>query len=225
MDSSLKHHVENSDRSDSGSGDDDLGCNILDLGPVEYPAGEHRLQHPYCLWFSKRQTLVRNPQVQATEGYGQSLRLVGQVATVEQWWGLYIHVVRLHDLPQHTDLHLFKKGIRPMWEDPANSKGGKWVIRLRKGQVGRAWENLCMAMLGEQFVTGNEICGVVVSIRYQEDQLSIWNRTASDQATTARIRDSLKRLLNLPATATMEYKTHNDSLKAWKTIPSGVLKS
>jgi len=222
----LKHHVENSDRSDSGSGDDDLGCNnITDLGPVEYPSGEHRLQHPYCLWFSKRPTMVRNSQVQGTQGYSQALRLVGQVATVEQWWALYSHVVRLHDLPPHTDLHLFKKGIQPMWEDPANSKGGKWVIRLRKGQVGRAWENLCMAMLGEQFMAGNEICGVVVSIRYQEDLLSIWNRTASDQATTARIRDALKRLLNLPSNATMEYKTHNDSLKAWKTIPSNALKS
>lgn len=60
---------------------------------------------------------------------------------------------------------------------------------------------------------GNEICGVVVSMRYQEDLLSIWNRTASDQMTTARIRDALKRLLNLPLTTTMEYKTHNDSLK------------
>lgn len=136
-----------------------------------------------------------------------------------------------------------------MWEDPANSKGGKWVslvcalmdshfifvkliqvIRVRKGQVSRAWENLCMAMLGEQFMVsdyckvysvllflllqaGNEICGVVVSMRYQEDLLSIWNRTASDQMMTARIRDALKRLLNLPLTTTMEYKTHNDSLK------------
>lgn len=26
------------------------------------------------------------------------------------------------------------------------------VIRLRKGQAARAWENLCMAMLGEQFM-------------------------------------------------------------------------
>lgn len=60
---------------------------------------------------------------------------------------------------------------------------------------------------------GNEICGVVVSLRFQEDLLSIWNRTASDQVTTARIRDALKRLLNLPPTTPMDYKTHNDSLK------------
>lgn len=31
------------------------------------------------------------------------------------------------------------------------------VIRLRKGQIGRAWENLCMAMLGEQFMVNKHL--------------------------------------------------------------------
>ena len=33
-------------------------------------------------------------------------------------------------------------------------------------------------MLGEQFMVGEEVCGAVVSIRFQEDILSIWNRSA-----------------------------------------------
>lgn len=53
-----------------------------------------------------------------------------------------------------------------MWEDPQNAKGGKWVIRLRKNKIDRAWENVCMAMLGEQFLVGSEICGVVLSTRF-----------------------------------------------------------
>ncbi|KAK9871256.1 hypothetical protein WA026_011529 [Henosepilachna vigintioctopunctata] len=213
------HHDENSDNE---SGDDELGPNITDLGPVDYPSGEHRLQHPYCLWFAKRP----NRSHVGTEGYGQSLRLVGQVGTVEQWWALYSHIVRLQDIAPHRDVHLFKKGIMPMWEDPANKKGGKWVMRLRKDHGSRAWENLCLAMLGEQFMAGNEICGVVVSTRYQECLLNIWNRTASDIATTARIRDALKRLLNMPANVTLEYKVHSDCLKASKTvIPYNTLKS
>lgn len=52
---------------------------------------------------------------------------MGQVGTVEQWWALYSHMVRLQDIPAHRDIHLFKKGIKPMWEDAANKKGGKWV--------------------------------------------------------------------------------------------------
>ncbi|XP_064878112.1 eukaryotic translation initiation factor 4E type 2-like [Oncorhynchus nerka] len=98
-------------------------------------------------------------------------------------------------------------------KDEANKNGGKWIIRLRKGLASRFWENIILAMLGEQFMVGEEICGVVVSIRFQEDILSIWNKTASDQVTTSRIRDTLRRVLNLPPNTIMEYKTHNDSLK------------
>ncbi|RXM90818.1 Eukaryotic translation initiation factor 4E type 2 [Acipenser ruthenus] len=97
--------------------------------------------------------------------------------------------------------------------DEANKNGGKWIIRLRKGLASRFWENIILAMLGEQFMVGEEICGVVVSIRFQEDILSIWNKTANDQVTTSRIRDTLRRVLNLPPNTIMEYKTHNDSLK------------
>ena len=100
-----------------------------------------------------------------------------------------------------------------MWEDEANKEGGKWIVRLRKGLASRFWENLILAILGEQFMVGDEICGAVVSIRVHEDIISVWNRTASDQATTVRIRDTLRRILNLPQNTIMEYKTHNDSLR------------
>jgi hypothetical protein len=39
-------------------------------------------------------------------------------------------------------------------------------VRLRKGLASRCWENLILAMLGEQFMVGEEICGAVVSIRF-----------------------------------------------------------
>jgi len=52
-------------------------------------------------------------------------------------------------------------------QDEANKNGGKWIIRLRKGLASRFWENIILAMLGEQFMVGEEICGVVVSIRFQ----------------------------------------------------------
>ncbi|XP_069753258.1 eukaryotic translation initiation factor 4E type 2 isoform X4 [Narcine bancroftii] len=132
---------------------------------------------------------------------------------VEQFWRFYSHLVRPGDLTGHSDFHLFKDGIKPMWEDEANKNGGKWIIRLRKGLASRCWENLILAMLGEQFMVGEEICGAVVSVRFQEDIISIWNKTASDQATTARIRDTLRRVLNLPPNTIMEYKTHTDSIK------------
>ncbi|XP_047397974.1 eukaryotic translation initiation factor 4E type 2-like isoform X1 [Sciurus carolinensis] len=130
-----------------------------------------------------------------------------------QFWRFYSHMVRPRDLTGHSDFHLFTEGIKPMGEDDASKNGGKWIIRLRKGLASRCWENLILAMLGEQFMVGEEICGAVVSVHFQEDIISIWNKTASDQATTARIWDMLRRVLNLPPNTIMEYKTHTDSIK------------
>ncbi|XP_029024794.1 eukaryotic translation initiation factor 4E type 2-like isoform X1 [Betta splendens] len=172
-------------------------------------AGEHPLQYNYTFWYSRRTP----SRPASSQSYEQNIRQIGTVASVEQFWKLYSHLVRPGDLSGHSDFHLFKEGIKPMWEDESNRSGGKWIIRLRKGLANRFWENIILAMVGEQFMVGEEICGAVVSIRFQEDILSIWNRTSSDQITTSRIRDTLRRVLNLPANTIMEYKTHNDSLR------------
>uniref|UniRef100_A0A8C6VFB5 Eukaryotic translation initiation factor 4E family member 2 n=1 Tax=Naja naja TaxID=35670 RepID=A0A8C6VFB5_NAJNA len=156
---------------------------------------------------------------------GHSVPGVLLTSKVEQFWRFYSHMVRPGDLTGHSDFHLFKEGIKPMWEDDANKNGGKWIIRLRKGLASRCWENLILAMLGEQFMVGEEICGAVVSVRFQEDIISIWNKTASDQATTARIRDTLRRVLNLPPNTIMEYKTHTDSIKCLASHPRSFFSS
>lgn len=47
----------------------------------------------------------------------------------------------------------------------------------------------------------------------QEDIITVWNRTASDYSTTTRIRDTLRRIMNLPPNTVIEYKSHVDILK------------
>jgi translation initiation factor 4E len=80
--------------------------------PIDVPAGEHKLQYAYCLWFSRR-----SPGKQASvQNYDQNLKLIGRFASVEQFWALYSHLVRPSDLQSHSDFHLFKVGIKPMWE-------------------------------------------------------------------------------------------------------------
>lgn len=169
---------------------------------------EHFLQFTYCFWFSR----FNGKNVDAA-AFERNMKVIGTFDTVEKFWKIYSHMKRVHELPKHNDVHLFKFGIKPLWEDKANKNGGKWVVRLRKGVVARYWENLVLAILGEQFMVGDEICGAVVSIRFQEDILAIWNKTASDQQVTNRIRDTLSRVLNLPASTLMEYKKHHDCIK------------
>lgn len=145
--------------------------------------------------------------------FDQCLDELATFRTVEQFWSVFSYLRRPNELPLHSDVHLFKQGIKPMWEDDANREGGRWVIRLRKGIVARLWENLVLAILGEQFMLAEEICGAVVSIRAHEDVISVWNRTARSNPVLAHIRDTLRRILNLPANTLIEYKVHDQTLR------------
>lgn len=79
---------------------------------VEVNPNEHKLQYAYALWYSRR-----SPGKQTSiQSYDQNLKLVGKFGSVEQFWGLYSHLVRPSELTTHTDFHLFKVGIKPMWE-------------------------------------------------------------------------------------------------------------
>uniref|UniRef100_A0A8D1I3F1 Eukaryotic translation initiation factor 4E family member 2 n=1 Tax=Sus scrofa TaxID=9823 RepID=A0A8D1I3F1_PIG len=131
-------------------------------GPAEHP-----LQYNYTFWYSRRTP----GRPTSSQSYEQNIKQIGTFASVEQFWRFYSHMVRPGDLTGHSDFHLFKEGIKPMWEDDANKNGGKWIIRLRKGLASRCWENLILAMLGEQFMVGEEICGAVVSVRFQRRTL------------------------------------------------------
>ena len=146
--------------------------------------------------------------------YETSIKTISTISTVEEFWETYNFLVRPNDLPTTTDYHFFREGIKPTWEDSNNAKGGKWIVRLRKGLASRYWEESILALIGGQFpgVQDGEICGVVLSVRYSEDILGIWNRTSNDRELTERLRDAIKKILQLPPHAHIEYKPHQNSL-------------
>ena len=67
-------------------------------------------------------------------------------------------------------------------------------------------------MLGEQIGVGG-VCGCVVSIRYQEDIVAVWNKDATDEESKGKIRDIMRKVLELPRGTLLEYKAHNLSLQ------------
>lgn len=142
---------------------------------------QHPLRSSWCFWF--RPPIPKNISIP----YEDTVHAVAEVATAEQFWAVCQHLNRPSTLSPVSDYHLFKKGVRPIWEDEENRKGGKWVVRLKKGVADRYWENLMLALIGDQFGdAGEEICGAVVSVRNGEDIISIW--TATSEGKVLRIR-------------------------------------
>eukprot|EP00743_Colponemidia_sp_Colp-15_P001559 GILK01001703.1.p1 GENE.GILK01001703.1~~GILK01001703.1.p1 ORF type:complete len:295 (-),score=43.93 GILK01001703.1:71-955(-) len=173
------------------------------------PSGpKHKLHNAWCFWFTKKTSGPRTK-----ESYESNIKKVGSFDSVEDFWACYGHLIRPNDLPASSDYHLFKEGIKPMWEDPANKTGGKWMLRLKKGLASKYWEDLVLAVVGEQFDVGDQICGLVVSVRFQEDIISIWNKGAFDGEAKRKIRETMKRVLQLSETTFVEYKSHDAAIK------------
>lgn len=133
----------------------------------------HALKDSWSFWY--------RPPISKAHGfieYEHTLHPIASVRTAEDFWDVYSHLKRPSSLPVVSDYHMFKKNIRPIWEDEVNRSGGKWVVRLKKGVADRFWEDLLLALIGDQFGdAGEEVCGAVLSVRNGEDILSIWTRT------------------------------------------------
>jgi len=150
--------------------------------------------------------------MQVTE-YEKSIKKIAQFETIEGFWGVYNHLTKPNDIPTTTEFHLFRAGIKPIWEDRSNQHGGKIMIRLTKGLASRYWEIVLLAIIGEQFAVGDEICGAVMSVRAHEDILAIWHRNADNQVALNKIRETLRVILDLPGFVRTEYKRHEKRLK------------
>ncbi|GMP87147.1 hypothetical protein CsSME_00039653 [Camellia sinensis var. sinensis] len=100
-------------------------------------AGLHPLKNKFVFWYTRR-----TPGVRTQTSYEDNIKKIVDFSTVEAFWVCYCHLARPSSLPSPTDLHLFKEGIRPLWEDSANCNGGKWIIRFKKAVSGRFWEDL-----------------------------------------------------------------------------------
>jgi translation initiation factor 4E len=140
-----------------------------DSSKEQSSAGDHPLRSTWTLFY--------RPPTNKYSDYEKSTMKLASLSTVESFWTIYSHLKRPSLLPSVSDYHIFKEGIRPVWEDEANKRGGKWIIRLKKGVADRYWEDLLLIIIGDQFLeAGEEVCGAVLSVRSGEDVLSIWTK-------------------------------------------------
>jgi len=116
------------------------------------------------------------------------------VNTVEDFWSVFNYIERVSNLTSGCDYCIFKKGIKPMWEDEANKRGGKWIVNYDKkqckpgevmkisicystkfsleatfilNQIDNLWLDVILGLIGETFEDSLGIInGAVVNNRY-----------------------------------------------------------
>lgn len=168
----------------------------------------HRLNSSWTLWFDNpgKRTNMSN--------WTSNVKEIVPVTTVEEFWGVYNNIAMASDLPNGSNYHLFRKGIRPMWEDTANSNGGRWGYQFSRnigGKVDEHWLHTLLACVGEAFEHSNEVCGAVFSNRKGCFRIAIWTRTATNKEACEEIGQHLKKVLGVDSK--LEYLAHSDENK------------
>jgi len=136
--------------------------------PGALPAGPHFLESEWVIWEH------RIPEKSAS--YEDNMAKLCDVSTIEDFWRAW------NNIPQPSQLFfdgrvrkkfanrtveafsVFKKNIKPEWEDPANREGAELFCRkaFPLGQLDEYWLNLVLGMIGETIDGGDEICGARV---------------------------------------------------------------
>lgn len=109
------------------------------------------LVHSWEFWHDR---VGRNAPADAkssppTESYEERLVKLLDITDVQHFWELYNNFPVDKMLRLRDSVHLFKKGVKPLWEDSRNIKGGAWTFRVPKEQAPEFWKHLCLAAIGE----------------------------------------------------------------------------
>ena len=109
---------------------------------------KHPLQNQWTLWYLE---MDRN------KSWEDMQNEITSFDTVEDFWSLYNHIRSASELKGGNDYSLFKKHIRPMWEDDANKRGGRWVITLNKQQRRNELDILWLDVVSALIVISSKI--------------------------------------------------------------------
>eukprot|EP00440_Ansanella_granifera_P068014 gb/GFBE01073782.1/.p1 GENE.gb/GFBE01073782.1/~~gb/GFBE01073782.1/.p1 ORF type:complete len:229 (+),score=29.95 gb/GFBE01073782.1/:1-687(+) len=110
--------------------------------------------------------------------YGDATKEVVPFKTAQEFWSIFNGVPQPSELLDgkrmsrdnagaHTAIDaimIFKKGVRPQWEDPMNATGGHLQVQLKPliggAQIDEYWNNVVLAMVGGTLEPYEIITGV-----------------------------------------------------------------
>lgn len=209
---------DNSSLSQSQGADEPVlegGMQALGIAEPSNFSVKHPLQNGWTIWYD-------NPGKRSNQAsWGDHLKKITTFGTVEDFWRVFNNLKPASALAQGSNYHIFKENIEPKWEDPVNSRGGKWTVSIppksRVSSLDQMWLFTILSCIGETFLSPDDVCGMVVSVRKAGDRVQIWTRDATNEQACRDIGRSLKECLELPANNIIGYQSHADSMKKSNT--------
>ncbi|KAH9814320.1 hypothetical protein DFH28DRAFT_928913 [Melampsora americana] len=201
---------------------------------VTVPKSIHPLQHSWTLFFDSKATLASAKKAPHTpnpsnpedsnhptptlgaggQAYQDALQTIGTFQSVEDFCRFFNWTIRPSQMEMHSSVQLFKTGIKPMWEDPANANGGKWTLTMKQPNpplLDRIWTFLVLGLVGEEVDVLDDVCGAIVATRPRGNRVQVWMREKSNVERVNGLGKRLMKVLeiNEESGISLEFSSHS----------------
>jgi len=177
--------------------------NTMDQTKDDEDGPKHMLQNNWKFWYF---------EAAKDKSWEENLRVVSAFQTVEDFWSIYNHIKSATEIRMGASYFVFKDGIKPMWEDEGNRKGGRWVVAFNKNHrqhLDQYWLEALLCLIGEAFDdNGDDICGAVVDIRPKQDRISVWTADCKNKDRVIAIGLKIQERLSLKGVSQLSYEAH-----------------
>jgi len=176
--------------------------------PASIVRPHHGLGQAWTFWFSGSNR---------RDSWSQDLVTVANMKTVEDFWTIYNQIQPCSLLKAGQSYSVFKTGVAPDWEDPANKAGGRWMISFnteeRKDLLDQRWLEVLICVLGDRM--GHIVTGVEVAVRRKMDRVEVWLGTTTDLQLVTEVGRKLKAQLGTGKTK-MKFSIHREEKEGVK---------
>uniref|UniRef100_A0A7S3CUR1 Eukaryotic translation initiation factor 4E n=1 Tax=Strombidium rassoulzadegani TaxID=1082188 RepID=A0A7S3CUR1_9SPIT len=100
-------------------------------------------------------------------------------------------------MPYGTHLNVFTKGIKPLWEDPSLKDGARFQVNLGKAYTSKYWEDLWLAMIGENLGEENLVAGIVLQLKPHQDKISVWITDSKKEEAVEKLRQQILEIIKM----------------------------
>ncbi|KAF2202789.1 translation initiation factor eIF4e [Delitschia confertaspora ATCC 74209] len=161
--------------------------------------------HAWQFWFEKGQSTASAVKAESADDYASHVKPLGdddgKIRTIRDYFQITNNFSLSENLKARGDsVHMFHLGVKPLWEDPRNARGGAYYFRVSKDRAEQFWEQVCLMAVGDVLQAAvatnrnsfnDEITGVTYSIRWNAVQIAIWNRDADNEAGIQRLLETV----------------------------------
>ncbi|BCS25980.1 eukaryotic translation initiation factor 4E [Aspergillus puulaauensis] len=173
------------------------------------------LQYHWTFWYDKHSE-------SASSDYDERLYVLYEdVADIATFYRVYNNYP-WDKVPQRDTVHIFRKGVKPVWEDPENLKGGCWRFRVPKRKAQAFFHEIAILCISNEFQAVLEkehdhVLGVSTSVRFNTHLISVWNKLGSNERSVKLLEETILNRLspNLrptdSGTNSYFYKRHHEN--------------